>query len=111
MTLRDIYVSYIDILPTYISGTHTPTHSASCHYRYASAHAARILIAKVREYDYTSACGVADRLLVLSQEVDIPSAVLLMKRTVPEFKSRNSPYEQYDLQVEREQQSTAQQTA
>lgn len=71
----------------------------------------RILIAKVREYDYTSACGVADRLLVLSQEVDIPSAVLLMKRTVPEFKSRNSPYEQYDLQVEREQQSTAQQTA
>mgnify|MGYP001777658350 FL=1 len=71
----------------------------------------RILIAKVRGYDYTSACGVADRLLVLSQEVDIPSAVLLMKRTVPEFKSRNSPYEQYDLQVEREQQSTAQQTA
>lgn len=71
----------------------------------------RILIAKVREYDYSSACGVADRLLVLSQEVDIPSAVLLMKRTVPEFKSRNSPYEQYDLQVEREQQSTAQQTA
>ena len=71
----------------------------------------RILIAKVREYDYTSACGVADRLLILSQEVDIPSAVLLMKRTVPEFKSRNSPYEQYDLQVEREQQSTAQQTA
>ena len=71
----------------------------------------RILIAKVREYDYASACGVADRLLVLSQEVDIPSAVLLMKRTVPEFKSRNSPYEQYDLQVEREQQTAAQQTA
>ena len=71
----------------------------------------RILIAKVREYDYTSACGVADRLLVLSQAVDIPSAVLLMKRTVPEFKSRNSPYEQYDLQVEREQQTAAQQTA
>lgn len=80
-----------------------------CPCRHASHE--RILIAKVREYDYSSACGVADRLLVLSQEVDIPSAVLLMKRTVPEFKSRNSPYEQYDLQVEREQQSTAQQTA
>ena len=65
----------------------------------------------MREYDYTSACGVADRLLVLSQEVDIPSAVLLMKRTVPEFKSRNSPYEQYDRQVEREQQTAARQTA
>ena len=80
-----------------------------CPCRHASHE--RILIAKVREYDYTSACGVADRLLVLSQEVDIPSAVLLMKRTVPEFKSRNSPYEQYDLQVEREQQTAARQTA
>ncbi len=71
----------------------------------------RILVAKVREYDYSTACGVADRLLVLSQEVDIPSAVLLMKRTVPEFKSRNSPYEEFDRMVERKQQSTAQQTA
>ena len=65
----------------------------------------------IREYDYSTACGVCGSLLSLSQAVDIPSAVLLMKRTVPEFKSRNSPYEQYDLQVEREQQSTAQQTA
>ena len=65
----------------------------------------------MREYDYASACGVADRLKELAQEVDIPSAVLLMKRTVPEFKSRNSPYERYDLQIEQEQQSTAQQTA
>ena len=71
----------------------------------------RILVAKVREYDYTTACGVCGSLLSLSQAVDIPSAVLLMKRTVPEFKSRNSPYEQYDLQVEREQQTAAQQTA
>ena len=113
MTLRDIYVSYI----AHIYIRHPRSYSlcllslqirlSPC--RYASHE--RILIAKVREYDYSSACGVADRLLVLSQEVDIPSAVLLMKRTVPEFKSRNSPYEQYDLQVEREQQSTAQQTA
>ena len=71
----------------------------------------RILVAKVREYDYSTACGVCGSLLSLSQAVDIPSAVLLMKRTVPEFKSRNSPYEQYDLQVEREQQTAAQQTA
>ena len=107
MTLRDIYVSYI--AHTYIRYPHSYSlcllslqiRLSPC--RHASHE--RILIAKVREYDYTSACGVADRLLVLSQEVDIPSAVLLMKRTVPEFKSRNSPYEQYDLQVEREQQT------
>ena len=56
----------------------------------------RILVAKVREYDYSTACGV-------------PSAVLLMKRTVPEFKSKNSPYEQYDLRIERERQAAGQQ--
>ena len=65
----------------------------------------RILVAKVREYDYTTACGVCGSLLSLSQAVDIPSAVLLMKRTVPEFKSKNSPYEQYDLRIERERQA------
>ena len=69
----------------------------------------RILVAKVREYDYTTACGVCGSLLSLSQAVDIPSAVLLMKRTVPEFVSRNSPYEEYDLQAERERQAAAQQ--
>ena len=40
----------------------------------------RILVAKVREYDYSTACGVCGSLLSLSQAVDIPSAVLLMKR-------------------------------
>ena len=69
----------------------------------------RILVAKVREYDYSTACGVCGSLLSLSQAVDIPSAVLLMKRTVPEFKSKNSPYEQYDLRIERERQTAGQQ--
>ena len=45
----------------------------------------------------------------LCRAVDIPSAVLLMKRTVPEFKSKNSPYEQYDLRIERERQAAGQQ--
>ena len=69
----------------------------------------RILVAKVREYDYSTACGVCGSLLSLSQAVDIPSAVLLMKRTVPEFKSQNSPYEQYDLRIEQERQAAGQQ--
>ena len=69
----------------------------------------RILVAKVREYDYSTACGVCGSLLSLSQAVDIPSAVMLMKRTVPEFKSKNSPYEQYDLRIEQERQAAAQQ--
>ena len=85
-----------------------------CHYRRTPCrHASheRILVAKVREYDYSTACGVCGSLLSLSQAVDIPSAVMLMKRTVPEFKSKNSPYEQYDLRIEQERQAAGQQTA
>ena len=32
----------------------------------------------------------------LSREVNIPEMVKLMKRTVPEFKSKNSEFEKYD---------------
>ena len=58
---------------------------------------------------HPTACGVCGSLLSLSQAVDIPSAVMLMKRTVPEFKSKNSPYEQYDLRIEQERQAAEQQ--
>lgn len=56
----------------------------------------RIRIAKVREYDYGEACAVARELETLSREVNIPDMVMLMKRTVPEFKSKNSKFEVYD---------------
>lgn len=55
-----------------------------------------IYIAKVREYDYNHAAQVAEQLCELSRAVDIPSMVKLMKATVPEFKSKNSPFEIYD---------------
>ncbi|WP_064974828.1 polysaccharide biosynthesis protein [Alistipes provencensis] len=56
----------------------------------------RIRIAKVREYDYREACEVAEELESLSRSVCIPDMIRLMKRTVPEFKSKNSKYEIYD---------------
>lgn len=56
----------------------------------------RIRIAKVREYDYREACGVAEELENLSRSVCIPDMIRLMKRTVPEFKSKNSLFEEYD---------------
>ena len=56
----------------------------------------RIRIAKVREYDYAEACSVADELESLSRTVEIPDMVRLMKRTVPEFISKNSRFEKYD---------------
>ena len=60
----------------------------------------RIRIAQVREYDYAEARVVADELEVLSRAVEIPDMVRLMKRTVPEFKSKNSIYEEYDRELE-----------
>ncbi len=56
----------------------------------------RIHIAKVREYDYRDAKEIADTLENLSRQVNIPDAVRLMKRAVPEFISQNSKYEEYD---------------
>lgn len=56
----------------------------------------RIRIAKVREYDYDCALKVVTELDSLSRAVNIPEMVQLMKRTVPEFKSQNSRFSQYD---------------
>ena len=67
----------------------------------------RIRIAKVREYSYQEAVSVANRLEELSRAVLIPDMVRLMKRTVPEFVSRNSPYEKYDDEVAGERKRAA----
>ena len=56
----------------------------------------RIRIAKVREYNYEDAVKACDKLAELSKQVRIPEMVRLMKRIVPEFKSKNSIYEMYD---------------
>ena len=59
-----------------------------------------IHVAKVRQYDYDS---VAEQITALGQfaaEVDIPATVRLMKQIVPEYKSHNSDFEQYDREIE-----------
>lgn len=56
----------------------------------------RIFVAKVREYPYDAAVVAAKELNRLSVEVDIPDMVRLMKKTVPEFKSKHSEFEKYD---------------
>ena len=57
----------------------------------------RILKAKVREYEYSKASEVMTELERLATIVEIPEMVKLMKRTVPEFISKNSEYEKYDI--------------
>ncbi len=56
----------------------------------------QIRIAKVREYDYGEASKQVNDLTTLAEQVNIPDLIRLMKQIVPEFKSNNSPYEQYD---------------
>ena len=60
----------------------------------------RIRIAKVREYDFDEAEKIVLQLRELSRQVDIPEMVRLMKRTVPEFISKNSRFEIYDKELE-----------
>ena len=57
----------------------------------------RIRVAKVREYEHEKAKAVMSELEHLSMVVKIPEMVQLMKRTVPEFISKNSEYEKYDI--------------
>ncbi len=56
----------------------------------------RIRIAHVRQYAYEEACRFVAELEVLSREVRIPEMVKEMKKIVPEFKSNNSKFEEYD---------------
>ena len=64
----------------------------------------RIRVAKVREYEHQKAKAIMSELEELSVVVNIPEMVMLMKRTVPEFISKNSEYEQYDVVHQENQQ-------
>ncbi|MCM1291194.1 MAG: polysaccharide biosynthesis protein [Prevotella sp.] len=56
----------------------------------------RIFVAKVREYPYNSAVESVNRLTQLGRKVQMEEMVILMKKIVPEFKSKHSVFEKYD---------------
>ena len=56
----------------------------------------RIRIAKVREYEYEDAEKDVEELELLARKVRIPEMVKFMKEVVPEFKSQNSKYQEFD---------------
>ena len=62
----------------------------------------RIRIAKVREYGHAKAAEVMSELEDLAMKVKIPEMVRLMKRTVPEFISKNSEFERFDIEIQEE---------
>ncbi|MGM9742586.1 MAG: polysaccharide biosynthesis protein, partial [Candidatus Cryptobacteroides sp.] len=58
----------------------------------------KIMVAKVREYDYETACRNEERLIQVSHGFDDMEIVRVMKEIVPEFKSQVSKYEVLDKQ-------------
>lgn len=65
----------------------------------------KIHIAKVRQYDYDVVAEQITQLTEYASEVNIAETVRLMKRIVPEYKSQNSQFEQYDVEIEADCQS------
>ena len=60
----------------------------------------KIMIAKVRHYEYADILSIYTKFEELSRMVEIMDTVKLMKKVVPEFKSRNSPkYEELDKEM------------
>lgn len=56
----------------------------------------KIMVAKVREYDYATACENERRLMEVSKTFDDMAIVKVMKEIVPEYESRQSKYEILD---------------
>lgn len=56
----------------------------------------KILVAKVREYDYQEVAEQIEALIQLAKTGKVFPTVKLMKQIVPEFKSKNSIYEELD---------------
>lgn len=60
----------------------------------------KILVAKVREYDYAKVEADIEAMIQLAKRFEVLETVRAMKRLVPEFKSRNSHFEQLDKELE-----------
>ena len=52
----------------------------------------KIMIARVREYDYNTVCANENRLIDAAEEFDDMTIVKIMKEIVPEYKSNSSKY-------------------
>lgn len=57
----------------------------------------KIKIAKLRKYEYEEVAAIFRQFEKLAMAVDVAATVTLMKETVPEFVSRNSPFEEIDV--------------
>ena len=63
----------------------------------------KIMIAKVRTYDYREVCDNIERIVKYAQTGNIHHMVYAMKVFVPEYKSNQSQFEAIDREIEKEQ--------
>jgi len=62
----------------------------------------KIMIAKVRTYDYQDVCKNLDRIVAFAQDGDVHGMIKAMKEFVPEYKSQHSEFEEIDHEIESE---------
>ena len=59
----------------------------------------KIMIAKVKTYDYQDVCAKIDNIISLAASGDTHSMIYAMKEFVPEYKSQNSQFESIDKEI------------
>ena len=69
-----------------------------------ATHHKKIMIAKVRQYDYNEVCMHLQNLRQALEKEDIHEIVAEIKRMVPEFKSQNSKWKSVDEEVSNKEQ-------
>jgi len=61
----------------------------------------KITIASVRQYDFEMVVEAIQTMIDYSTKVEMRKTVKAMKKLVPEFISKNSPYEEFDVKTEK----------
>ena len=62
----------------------------------------KIMIAKVRIYNYKDVCDNIDNIIALASKGDVHGMIFAMKEFVPEYKSQHSKFESIDKEIEGE---------
>ncbi len=60
----------------------------------------KIMIAKVRTYNYSDVCANISKIIELAGKADVHAMVYAMKKFVPEYKSQQSKFESIDKEIE-----------
>ncbi len=66
----------------------------------------KIMIAKVKIYDYQEVCAHLDNIIKLASAGDVHGMIYAMKEFVPEYKSQHSRFEAIDKEIEGEDKPT-----